>query len=130
MDYILCPRRGIEEPPFPLHCHFGPSLSASFGLFYYHDGSTESLHVLAMPSTLAPHRLDAGSYILASRFECPASGFKQSLKPWPAGYVVRGLYTVGYPAALPRRVVLVGEHVTSENPRVTIIQATSRRNLY
>ena len=34
----------------------------------------ESLHMLAMPSTLAPHRLDAGRCTLASRFECPLAG--------------------------------------------------------
>ncbi len=64
----------------------------------------ESLHVLAIPSTLAPLRLDAGRYTFSSRFGCRSDD---------RGYVVRRHYTGRYLPAPPRRVLLMGQQVLS-----------------
>jgi len=44
-----------------------PDSTSTVGPFYM-TAFIESSHALAMPSTLAPHRLDAGRYVLSSRF--------------------------------------------------------------
>ena len=70
---VVCPCEGIRQPPDPLLCRFGSSLSASLACSYITTFS-ESLRALTMPTTLAPHCVRASSYILHSRFECPEMG--------------------------------------------------------
>src|SRR5947209_16099585 len=83
----------------------------------------ESLHVLAIPSTLAPLRRDAGRCTLASRVGCRSAD---------RGYVVRGHYTGRYLPAPPRRVLLMRQQVLSAvlppfSGIKTIARATSCR---
>jgi hypothetical protein len=75
------------------------------------DALIEGSHMLAMPSTLAPCRLDAGSETVSSRF-------RSSLR---TGYVVRVLRTARCLTALPRRVLAVERQVASDYVRATII---------
>src|SRR5271169_7160357 len=58
------------------------------------DDASENLHMLNVLSTLGPHRLDAGRYIVTSRFRC---------RSFDRGYVVGALSTGRrLPAVAPR----------------------------
>src|SRR5882724_4143721 len=62
----------------------------------------ESLHLLTMLSTLAPHRRDASRCTIPSRFRCHSES---------AGTLSEGSRTVCCLAALPRRVRSMGRTV-------------------
>jgi|AmaraimetFIIA100_FD_contig_111_463923_length_1438_multi_3_in_0_out_0_3 hypothetical protein len=59
--------------------------------------------MLTLLSTLVPHRVDAGRCTDASRLSVPAFRLWDTLS--------KGYRTVRYLAALPSRVVLMGQHV-------------------
>ena len=63
----------------------------------------ETSHMLILLSTLAPLRVDAGRCTDASRLRAPAFRLWDSLS--------KGSRTVRCLAALPSRVVLMGQHV-------------------
>ena len=75
----------------------------------FHDASNESSDVLTLPVTLALICLNAGRSIRASRSGCQPCGCR---------YVVRGLWTVRYLAAIPRRVLLMEQQVGCAIARV------------
>jgi hypothetical protein len=66
------------EPPYPLHFRACQHLEAPLFLSMLNESS----HMLAMPQTLAPVRLDAGRSEFTSRL---------TQQPYGCGYVVRGL---------------------------------------
>src|SRR5918992_1183467 len=87
----------------PATSPFGSSLPAPLACY----GVTtfiESSPGLTIPSTLAPLRLGADSYTVASRFRCPSCD---------CGYIVRGHYMVSYLTTSPLRVLLMGQQVLS-----------------
>src|SRR5713226_9589903 len=70
------------------------------------DDAIENLHMLTVLSTLGPHRLDAGRYIVASRFRC---------RSFDRRYVV-GAFSTGrcLPAVAPR-VLVMGDEVRTRS---------------
>src|SRR5579872_4472892 len=106
---------GSPCPPAALSAHGRDTGSpdARCGAFWLRPRSTfgrlrvttfnRSSHVLAMPSTLVPRRL-----VLAATPAPRGLG-----APKRMGYIVRGLPTVRYLAAVPRRVRMMGHPVTS-----------------
>jgi hypothetical protein len=64
-------------------------------------------HAFTIPSILAPSLPDAGSCIVPLRFGCYPCGY---------GYIVRGLLTARYLAAVPRRILLMGQQVWAGSP--------------
>ena len=66
------------------------------------DDAVESLHMLTVLSTLGPHRLDAGRYIVASRFRC---------RSFDRRYVVGALSTGRCLPAVAPRVLVMGDEV-------------------
>jgi hypothetical protein len=66
------------------------------------DDAIESLHMLTVLSTLGPHRLDAGRYIVASRFRC---------RSFDRRYVVGALSTGRCLPAVAPRVLIMGDEV-------------------
>src|ERR1700694_361538 len=71
------------------------------------DDAFENLHTFTVLSTLGPHRLDAGRYIVASRFRC---------RSFDRGYVVRALSTGRCLPAVAPRVLIMGDKVRSRSP--------------
>ena len=74
------------------------------------DDAFESLHMLTVPSTLGPHRLDAGRYIVTSRFRC---------RSFDRRYVVGALSTGRCLPAVAPRVLVMGDEVRSRSSRRT-----------
>ena len=64
----------------------------------------ERLPVLTIPSMLAPLRRGADRYTFASRCWCQSND---------CGYIVRGLSTARYLAAVPPSILLMGQQVLS-----------------
>ena len=104
------------QPLLPATVPFGSSHSI-LGLLLI-TMFIERSHMLTIPSTLALIRL-----MLA---ELPRPHGCDSGRT-ATGYIVGGLYTVRYLAALPRRVLLMGQQVLSCVARRTSTEATSRR---
>jgi len=104
------------QPLLPATVPFGSSHSI-LGLLLI-TMFIERSHMLTLPSTLARIRL-----MLA---ELPRPHGCDSGRT-ATGYIVGGLYTVRYLAALPRRVLLMGQQVLSCVARRTSTEATSRR---
>src|SRR6266851_2462491 len=86
------------------------------------DDAIENLHMLTVLSALGPHRLDAGRYIVASRFRC---------RSFDRRYVV-GAFSTGrcLPAVAPR-VLVMGDEVrtrsSSPDNHFTPLQVTASR---
>src|SRR5215467_6058749 len=70
------------------------------------DDAFESLHMLTVPSTLGPHRHDAGRYIITSRFRC---------RSFDRRYVVGALSTGRCLPAVAPRVLVMGDEVRSRS---------------
>ena len=70
------------------------------------DDAFESLHMLTVPSTRGPHRLDAGRYIVTSRFRC---------RSFDRRYVVGALSTGRCLPAVAPRVLVMGDEVRSRS---------------
>jgi len=70
------------------------------------DDAIESLHMLTVLSTLGPHRLDAGRYIVASRFRC---------RSFDRRYVVGALSTGRCLPAVAPRVLVMGDEVRTRS---------------
>src|SRR5258707_13263721 len=70
------------------------------------DDAVESLHGLTVFSTLGRHRLDAGRYIVASRFRC---------RSFDRRYVVGALSTGRCLPAVAPRVLIMGDEVRSRS---------------
>ena len=70
------------------------------------DDAFKSLHMLTVPSTLGPHRLGAGRYIITSRFRC---------RSFDRRYVVGALSTGRCLPAVAPRVLVMGDEVRSRS---------------
>src|SRR5271156_3812922 len=70
------------------------------------DDASENLHMLTVLSTLGPHRLDAGRYIVTSRCRC---------RSFDRGYVVGALSTGRHLPAVAPRVLIMGDEVRSRS---------------
>jgi hypothetical protein len=70
------------------------------------DDAIESLNMLTVLSTLGPHRLDAGRYIVASRFRC---------RSFDRRYVVGELSTGRCLPAVAPRVLVMGDEVRTRS---------------
>ena len=79
------------------------SIFGLLGITAFIEGS----HLFTVPSILAPSPPDAGRYTVPLRFGC---------RPCGRGYIVRGLLTARYLAAVPRRILLMGQQVWSKLP--------------
>jgi len=104
------------QPLLPATVPFGSSHSI-LGLLLI-TMFIERSHMLTIPSTLALIRLMLAE--LSRPHGCDSGRTA-------TGYIVGGLYTVRYLAALPRRVLLMGQQVLSCVARRTSTEATSRR---
>src|ERR1700732_690979 len=70
------------------------------------DDASENLPMLTVLSTLGPHRLDAGRYIVTSRFRC---------RSFDRRYVVGALSTGRCLPAVAPRVLIMGDEVRSRS---------------
>ena len=70
------------------------------------DDAIESLRMLTVLSTLGPHRLDAGRYIVTSRFRC---------RSFDRRYVVGALSTGRCLPAVAPRVLIMGDEVRTRS---------------
>ena len=110
------PMSSDPQPLLPATVPFGSSHSI-LGLLLI-TMFIERSHMLTIPSTLALIRLMLAE--LSRPHGCDSGRTA-------TGYIVGGLYTVRYLAALPRRVLLMGQQVLSCVARRTSTEATSRR---
>ena len=105
--------------PVALYAHDGASmrLHAVLRTFWFKPVSIfgllrmtafiEGSHLFTMPSILAPSPPNAGRDTIPLRFWC---------HPFGCGYIVRGLLTARYLAAVPRRILFMGQQVWSRLP--------------
>ena len=87
--------KGDAQAPLPTLLPFGSSLSALFGLLVF-TTFIESSHLLTLPTTLAPYRLNAGSVTLSSRLGCPVRRLRDTLSGGFGRFVTLPPCSVGY----------------------------------
>ncbi len=95
---------GERKAPVPTLCHFGPSLSAFFGLFMIAT-FIKSSHTLTILSILAPDRR------MLAVVTAPHGLVFQPIQA--AGYMVEGLLVIIPRGGCPSKILLMGQQVQS-----------------